>query len=51
MSSIIAVKVRVLSPPISILTTQIALANWQKILFVGPHHFLKIMGWKGKSNH
>ena len=47
---IIAVKVRVSPPPISVLTSQTALTDWQNII-VGPCHLPKILWQKGKSSH
>ena len=38
------------TPPISVLTTRTALTE-RKISFIGPFHFPKMLGQKGKNNH
>ena len=49
MNMILAIKVRVSLPPISVLTIQTALAD--KISFVGPCDRPKMLVQKGKSSH
>ena len=44
------VTVSVPPTPISVLTTQAALTDWQNIIRQSPH-FSKILEQKGKSNH